>query len=76
MHFYHTQHITKNFAVQLNLEVNPFAKYSPKNKNVFRSFGVGFKLATSPIEEMLMNTNVEESFEEYEFDKISQENIK
>lgn len=63
-------------GLQLNLELNPFAKYSSKNKKVFRSFGVGFKFSTPPIEEEIFNITNEETYEEYEFDRISKENIK
>jgi hypothetical protein len=58
------------------LELNPFAKWDKKNKKVFRSFGVGIKYATSSIEEEISNIQPEESFEEYEFDRIATENIK
>lgn len=75
-HFYHTHQLTKNIGVQVNLELNPFAKWDKKNKKVFRSFGVGIKYATSSIEEEITNIQPEESFEEYEFDKIATDNIK
>ena len=62
--------------MQVNLEFNPFAKWNAKNKKVFRSFGVGFKFSTNPIEEDISSIQAEESFEEYEFERISKENIK
>ena len=76
LHFYHTHYLTKNLGLQVNFEFNPFAKWSAKNKKVFRSFGVGFKLSTSPIEEEIFNISSEDTYEEYEYDKIAQENIK
>jgi hypothetical protein len=62
--------------VQLNLELNPFARWDKKNKKVFRSFGVGIKYSTSPIEEEISSIHAEENFEEYEFERIATENIK
>lgn len=76
LHFYHTHQLTKNIGVQVNLELNPFAKWDKKNKKVFRSFGVGIKYSTSSIEEDITNIQPEESFEEYEFDRIATDNIK
>jgi hypothetical protein len=76
LHFFHTHHLNKNLAFQANLEFNPFAKWNKKNKKVFRSFGIGLKFSTNPIEEDITNIQPEESFEEYEFDRISRESIK
>jgi hypothetical protein len=66
----------KNLGLQFNLEVNPFASNDKKNKKVIKSFGIGVKFSTSGIEEEITNVQPEETFEEYEYDKISQEHIK
>lgn len=76
LHFYHTHYINKNIGIQFNLEFNPFAKYNKKNKKVFRSFGVGIKYSTTPIEEEITTMSIEETYDEYDFEKISQEAIK
>jgi len=47
-----------------------------EEQKIFRSFGVGFKFATSSIEEEVSNIQPEDSFEEYELDRISREHIK
>jgi len=78
LHFYNTFYYTKQIGFQMNFEFNPFASMSKDNKSVFRGFGLGLKLATNSVEEDLMNSmaNIEESFEEYEYDRIISENIK
>ena len=76
LHFFHTHNLYKNLGLQFNLEFNPFAKWSAKNKKIFRSFGVGIKFASTSIEEEVSNIQPEDSFEEYEFDRISREHIK
>ncbi len=76
MHFYHTYYIYKNIGLQLNLEVNPFAKWNKKDKRVVKSFGIGIKFSTTPVEEEIFNISPEENYDEYEYDRIVQENIK
>lgn len=77
-HLVTTYNVSKNVGVQLNLEFNPFAKYNKKNKKYLRSFGVGIRLNSTPVEEEMQNLfNTDfENYEEYEYDKIMQENIK
>jgi hypothetical protein len=78
LHFLNTYYYNKQIGLQMNLELNPFAAWSGENKKVFRTFGVGLKFATNSVEEELMNSQstLEESFEEYEYDRIISENIK
>ena len=78
LHFLGTYNYTKQIGLQANLELNPFALMSRENKKVLGSFGVGIKFATNSVEEELMSSqaNIEESFEEYEYDRIISENIK
>jgi hypothetical protein len=72
----HTHYLAKRFAVQANLGLNPFAHKSNVNKTFLRSFGIGIKLTTTSIEEEVTGIEPEEDFEEYEFDKIYNQNIK
>ncbi len=65
MHNFH-----KNFGLQLNLELNPFAKWDKKNKKVLRSFGVGCKFESKMIQDEL--SSIEEDFSEFEYDKLVQ----
>jgi hypothetical protein len=78
MHFYNTYYYDKQIGLQMNFEFNPFAARSKENKKVFRSFGLGLKFASTSVEEELMSSqaNIEESFDEYEYDRIISENIK
>lgn len=78
LHFYNTYYYNKQIGLQMNFELNPLASMSKENKKVFGSFGVGVKFATNSVEEELMSSqaNIEESFEEYEYDRIISENIK
>jgi hypothetical protein len=78
INLYNTYYYNKQIGLQMSFELNPFAYRSRDNKKIFRGFGVGIKFATNSVEEELMNSqnNVEETFEEYEYDRIISENIK
>jgi hypothetical protein len=79
MHLFATYNIYKNVGVQLNIEANPFARFNKKNKKYLRSFGVGLKINSTPVEEEIQNlyqTDFEDTYEEYEYDKIMKETIK
>lgn len=76
IHFFGTYYLNPYWAFQANLEFNPFAKYNKKNKKFLRSIGIGFKYSSKSFEEEVMNMRVEEDLSEYEFDKISEANIK
>jgi len=78
INLYNTYYYNKQIGLQMSFELNPLAYRSRDNKKIFRGFGVGIKFSTNSVEEELMNSqnNLEESFEEYEYDRIISENIK
>jgi hypothetical protein len=68
MHFYLTHALNSYFQLQGNLEVNPFARWSKKNKKLIGSFGVGVKFDTKNIQEELMT--IEDDYSDFEYERL------
>lgn len=68
IHAFVEHKIHKNFKLQGNLEISPFARFSKKNTKMIHSVGFGLKYMMNGPEELFEPT--EDDFSDLEYDKL------